>query len=120
MLQCDNRAVAGHIENFKAIFDASAQRPVQGLLEQVAGGCPGWHGPCRCILLHLLQYIIPNVESGSHRDTPLQLANPSLCNVLQKAPRSSSISFYDARFKNAHQNIILMRNYFSHIISTGY
>jgi hypothetical protein len=97
MLQCDNRAVAGHIENFKAIFDAGAQRPIQGLLEKVAGGCPGWHRPCRRILLYLFQYVIPNVESGSHRDSPLQLANPALRNDLRKALHSSSNSLYDAK-----------------------
>jgi hypothetical protein len=67
MLQCDNRAVAGHIENFKAIFHARAQRPVQGLLEQLAGGCASRHGASHRIVLHLFQYIVPYVESGSHR-----------------------------------------------------
>src|ERR1035441_4010948 len=57
MLQCDNRTVTGHIENFKSIFGAGTQRPVQGLLKQVAGGCPGWHRPCRGVLLHLLQNV---------------------------------------------------------------
>src|ERR1035438_5192994 len=58
MLQCDNRAVAGHIEYFKAIFHACAQRPVQGLLEQVAGCCASWHGTRHRIVLHLFQYIV--------------------------------------------------------------
>src|ERR1035437_1970047 len=40
MLQCDNRTVAGHIENFKSIFHARPQRPVQCLFQQVAGGWP--------------------------------------------------------------------------------
>jgi hypothetical protein len=50
----------------------------------------------------------------------LQLANPALRNGLQEAPRNSSNSFYDAQLTNAHQNVVLMRNYFSHIISKGY
>src|ERR1035437_1011156 len=70
MLQCDNRAVVGHIENFKAIFNARAQRPVQGLLEQVTGGRALADRPCCRVLPHLFQYIVPYIERGSHRNSP--------------------------------------------------